>query len=442
MIQLKLSGNWHGVFLTFLLLPLFSIGQIDIGSYFPGNASTKTLDAFFQQSNPQTSDCKLNYLAPLAYLYSIDVNQLDSQQLSLYYTQKGTALSFVGQFELGKKTADSALLYNPYFRLFSPTKNDSMRLSELRVESASAPILKKATDAAMLFISEEHSSPEHRLLTYSLLSDLKKIGYNYLALETVASSPDSMSDFSVNVGTGFYTAEPTMANLIRYAHRLGLEIIQYDCTSCNSSQDREEVAASNLLTIMARDSTNRMIVHCGFGHASKAKIGSLSMLAKLMIDKLSPGKKVVSVAQHVIGQSMPGTYKDFLYSYISRKHRIDSQKVLFDQGSPFSLFQDSSFDLTVLNPVVGQAGLNSFRTADLKAVNLTFNLSRNSLYLCQLFPLEEIKEEEGFDRIVPASNSLVLQNREVSLLVPPGNYYQVIRDNKNQIISKRKIVVE
>ena len=413
MIQLKLSGNWYRIFFTFVFLPLFSIGQIDIGGYFSRDTIAKNVDAFFQQSNPQTRDGKLNYLAPLAYLYSIDVNQMDSQQLSLYYTQT-----------------------------YLPTKKDSMRLAELTVEDASVEILKRASDAAVLFISEEHTSPEHRLLTYSLLSDLKKIGFDYLALETVARSPDSLSVFSVNVGTGFYTAEPTMANLIRYAHGLGLKIIQYDCTSCINSQEREEVAASNLLKILQKDTSSRMIVHCGFGHASKAKIGPLSMLAKIVSDNLTETRKVVSVAQHVIGQSLPGTYKDFLYSYFTQNHFINSQKVLFDHGAPFSLFRDSSFDLTVLNPVIGKAGLSAFSTADLKIVERAFKLSQKQLYLCQLFPIAEIKEETDFDRVVPAANVLVLENRKVSMLLPPGGYYQIIRDHENRIVSSKKIYIK
>ncbi len=93
-------------------------------------------------------------------------------------------------------------------------------------------ILTKSMDTTRIFmINESHHKSLNRIFTYSILETAYKKGFRYFALETL-SNPAlenlNSKNFIVSSSSGGYTCDPSMAELIRFAIRLGFKIIPYE----------------------------------------------------------------------------------------------------------------------------------------------------------------------------------------------------------------------
>lgn len=129
-------------------------------------------------------------------------------------------------------------------------------------------IIKEAEKHKIVMINENHFYPNHRILVSDLLKNLKKIGYNYLALEALNTKQDSILNLANSypvLETGFYTSEQNYSNLIRKAKELGFEFIAYENT--DNSKNREIGQAENLYNKTFLINPNiKVVVLAGIDH--------------------------------------------------------------------------------------------------------------------------------------------------------------------------------
>ncbi|WP_460501655.1 hypothetical protein, partial [Hymenobacter agri] len=92
--------------------------------------------------------------------------------------------------------------------------------------------------------------------------------FRYLALEALAAEDTAgVRRRGFPVGTsGFYLREPTLANLVREARRLGMHVVSYDAFGA----DREQNQARNLLAATVQRNPNaRVVVLAGHAHINE-----------------------------------------------------------------------------------------------------------------------------------------------------------------------------
>lgn len=127
-------------------------------------------------------------------------------------------------------------------------------------------IIKKAKENQIIIFNEAHFNPRNRVFVFSLLKDLKAVGYKYFAAETFVTDSTFAKNHHPVFSTGFYTLEPQFANLIREAIKLNFSLYPYEDTSGTNAKEREIGEAKNLQSLLKKDPKAKIIVYCGFDH--------------------------------------------------------------------------------------------------------------------------------------------------------------------------------
>lgn len=154
---------------------------------------------------------------------------------------------------------------------------DSLAFAAYRPADARAYILNRAKNERIVIINEAHHMPRHRAFTASLLPGLAAQGYRYLAVE------DLLEDDSLNWATrrypvqttGSYVSEPAFGNLLRVAQKQGFQLRCYNYGFSREGDGlarikaREMAQARNIQHILLADPQAKIVVHCGYSHASE-----------------------------------------------------------------------------------------------------------------------------------------------------------------------------
>jgi hypothetical protein len=129
-------------------------------------------------------------------------------------------------------------------------------------------IIKEAEKHKIVMINENHFYPNHRILVFDLLQNLKEIGYSYLALEALNTKQDSILNLTNShpvLETGFYTSEQNYSNLIRKAKALGYEFVAYENTDKNKNREISQAETLYNKTFLINPNS-KVVVVAGIDH--------------------------------------------------------------------------------------------------------------------------------------------------------------------------------
>ncbi len=150
---------------------------------------------------------------------------------------------------------------------------------------ALAAITELAKNYQLVFLNEAHNVPLTRTLTVQLLPQLRAEGFSYLAMETLYQSDAKLASRGYPTeDSGFYTAEPISAEIVRTALKLGFHVIGYEALSNATGDAREAEQARNIYRdVFQRDPHARLVVEAGYAHIqqSGAFLGGKSMAEHL-----------------------------------------------------------------------------------------------------------------------------------------------------------------
>lgn len=405
--------------------------------------TTTTINQIMQQSGVFNKNREIDYISSLLFLQSVDVAKLDSSTKRAFYDKLSILYSFCGENRLAVKSNDSTIFYQPYHSNYRPSKNDTTYLNKVEFVDAHATLISAAEKSRIFIIGEEHHSSPTRVFTASLLEDLYKAGYRYLALEALSYKARFPANEKLNIkvpGTGLYVLEPEMANLIRHAHKLGFNIIGYDCGGdCRTPQEREDVSASRLSKVFKSDSTSKMVIHVGYSHGMKSSPpGLMRALGQVIWD--STGIEPVSVAQHEISEGYINSYKNIFYNYLIPK--VKEPAILYMNGKPLDLSGIHMYDFSIIT--------NSYNHYFQDEMNKRIGLKKFSVklskaelqngFLLQILPLEEA-ESYGTEHVVPCYQRLIKDKAEFTGALLPSKYVVLVRDKSNIVISNKKLII-
>ncbi|MFT3949107.1 MAG: hypothetical protein QM763_19235 [Agriterribacter sp.] len=232
------------------------------------------------------------YLTALHKIQQMKSGFYSEQDSSAYWQLLMTSYSFLDEIDTIRNLLDSnkAAKAPP---LLKQSNSESHSL-ETRVKDALSEVYRVAQDREILMINESHYDWRHRYFVSLLLDSLYKIGYRYLALETLSYDRDlPVRGFPI-VESGFYVREPFMAELIRKALRKGFSLIPYEDTSATDEgkftslmDKREYLQAKNLFEQFKKNKNGKWLVLAGYGHINKLKLthaggSSMAMYFKKM----------------------------------------------------------------------------------------------------------------------------------------------------------------
>jgi hypothetical protein len=214
-----------------------------------GKSPVKFLDPFEVFNYYFVKDSLLNYQS----------TSLAERQAKNYYSPQDRGI-FNQMLATYYSFADNVQKADSVWQTLSH-KNDTCNC-----QPAQNDLLKIISQNQVIMFNEAHHVPSHRLLLYNLLDSLYNQGFRYLALEAFVS--DSLFDKTgfLSADNGYYLREPTFANLVRKAYKLGFQVFGYDVMEAN----RDSVQANNIYNnTLKKDSAAKVVVWAGWGHIDK-----------------------------------------------------------------------------------------------------------------------------------------------------------------------------
>jgi hypothetical protein len=293
----------------------------------------------------------------------------------------------------------------------------------------------------VIMINDSYNKPLHRAFILSLLEELYKKGFRYLAMETLNNTSGNALN-RVTVATGNFTSEPIGGELIKRAMELGFTLVPYDDTSSVPSLNhRDSVQAANVFKILLHDHSAKILVVGSYGHIAKKSVDKNYIPMGMAFKRIS-GIDPFCVDQVSMCDESEFAYGKALYDAYTGKFSITAPSVAMIDGQAINITNDDGYDVCVIHPRTTYKDnrptwlvLGGLRQAVLikPTVKKTF--------LVQAYYDFETKLN-GPGQAVPADQSYIPSNKDSYLLyMRKGKYLLVFRDIGYHLIGKLNIEV-
>ena len=226
---------------------------------------------------------------------------------------------------------------------------DSINLDSYSLENAVSNIVKEAKIHPSVIISKNHSRPQHRIFAKNLISELSKIGFDHLGLETLDNLDTNLHTRGYplldNPLTGVYTLEPQMGDLVRTAIALDMNLFGYEEVKKTKGKDRDEVQADNIILYLKNNPNSKLVLVCGFYHAIESdfkKYGTYYYMAKYLKDKL--GIDPLTIYQDNFTERLSRNEHPYL-----KDLNIDAPSIFVNQSGEV-VFLSEHVDIEVVHP--------------------------------------------------------------------------------------------
>lgn len=174
--------------------------------------------------------------------------------------------------------------YVPANAASCPDGQVSGALQNARYADALPEIVRRARDARIVILNENHLEPRHRAFGLQVARALRPLGYRSLAIEALTNEPTdeaaarSMAELRRRGhpvrSTGLYTNEPMFAEFVRQALALGYQPFAYDGPGAAGAEDRvaarEDFQARTIhRRVIGANPEGRILVYVGFRHVTE-----------------------------------------------------------------------------------------------------------------------------------------------------------------------------
>jgi hypothetical protein len=430
-------------YLLLFILVFFSSFLTQAQDYLP----FKEIRNYTATQKPNKYDSSLKYLTnrlgfEIHYLYPLyqAIGWEDKFKKLMgekrYYDNFSQLISFTGDYAMASSYVEKSFDRLPDSTIKS-IKAGVSKLNNIQYASAKNSILSIAPSYQVIMLNEAHAKPVHRAFTYSLLDDLYKQGYHYLAMETFNNYSNHCLD-SLNVFTGYYTNEPVGGELVRKALQLGYKLVSYEDTSVqqHTGSQRDSIQATNIYNIIKKDPSAKILVHAGYGHISEEKMSDYIPMAYWF-------KKISGIDPFTVDQTGMTEGSDFefgrlFYNYFTEKFVITEPSVIFENKRPFNPLQEKGYDVIVIHPPTAyQNNRPTWISLNGDRQPVLIQPSEKSLFFVQAY-YENEYHEETVNVMIPADQTYIT-NREgyYCLYLRKGKYKIVMRDVAYKILSTK-----
>jgi hypothetical protein len=252
------------------------------------------------------------------------------------YQLAATYYSFIGEYKAMLKTIDQEFDDS----IYNPTQEQKNLLAKYRPINAKEYILQQAKKTRIIIFNEAHWQPMHRVFVSLLLPMLKKIGYNFIGIETLSYDDSLLARRKYPIiNTGYYTNEPCFGNFVRTALNLSMTLFPYDVY--DNMEQREIKEAENIKAIIDKNPNAKFIIYCGFDHCIEdsshtrmiipmaGRVKQMTGIDPLTIDQVELNEKSVSVFENKYRQLINLNYDAVL---------VDSSFNAFNKANPRKFF--------------------------------------------------------------------------------------------------------
>lgn len=395
--------------------------------------TTPYMDMFVRQKGT-------HYLLPLYKAFLQEQRGLP-HDTAIYYENLAQAVSFLGDHRT--VLAYEKMYYEP---LPDSSKTEISKLADITKDisyiDAKQYIISRAKRSRVVMINEAHDKPQTRVFTASLLEDLYQQGFRYLAMEMLGNF-SSNAVLRVNSGSGYYTAEPIAAELIRKALEIGYTLVPYeDTVTRHTVNQREYAQAENIYNFLSKkDTTAKILVHAGYSHIEEGARND-ERIPMAAYFKIISGIDPLTIDQTEMIEMGKDPYGAWLYDTWIKKRPLFSPSVALFNNVPVDPFGINLYDIHVIHPPTkyvnerpSWAAMNGWRT------EIPVSPAYRTTFLIQAFYENEYNEANPGLSVPADQTYLNAANGMYYLYLHKGKYKIVFRDKGYEVLGAKDIVV-
>ncbi len=379
----------------------------------------------------------LNYLAPLAVRLILP-DSINARQC--YET--AIDCSFAGAYEMSlfyeRKMYDSmpASAYHDA-RLYADT------LNSVSFGTASEYIISRTSSERVIMINEVSYKPQHRAFLSLLLPGLYDQGFRYLAMEMLTGQNENPIQ-TVTPQTGYLCVEPTLAELIRNALKIGFTLVPIDdsISSKYAATSRAAIQARNIASLLQKDSSSRVIVFGGLTTIGERTLGDLHWPMAYQLRRIS-GIDPLTIDQTEMTEGSNFEYGRIFHAYLTERLILEKPMIAFRNNQPISLLDNDQFDLQVIHPPVKYLHNRPvWLSNDSTRKKFSVQPAQKNLFWVQAFYHENgAATPNPFS--IPADQTFQAgDDGYYYLYLVPGKYRLEFKDIENRILSSKTIEVK
>lgn len=384
----------------------------------------------------------IHYLYPLYQLLGSENKFRQKLTDGVYYDLLSQQLASTGDYS-------DALFYDHHV--------DTARVSEVenRQINKSIQVLKNirnvdarrfigfiAHNYRVIMLNEAYNKPLHRAFATSLLGDLYKRGFRYLAMEML--NPHAGADLDkLTYKTGQLTAEPVAGEMVRMALDMGFRLIAYDDPDAmiHTPRERDSIQAKNIYRVIQGDSLARIFVYAGYGHIAEKSTSPDFIPMGMMFKKIS-GIDPLTIDQTDMCEGSNFSYGKAFYEAYLQQYPVTSPSIALSDEEPVNVTGSDLYDLTVIHP---KTEYRDSRPTWLALENRRQPVyikpsGKNSFFVQAYYQLESFHATPG--QVVPADQTFLRSAKGNYLLyLRRGQYILIFRDMDYKTLYTRHIEV-
>ena len=385
----------------------------------------------------------LHYLFPLYHAFKDEEKFKKIYSDKGYYDELSQYFSFAGDY-----LAAQQYLVKSYDSIDDNNRRKIFRTVEgfKNIEHADARryINFIAKSSRVIMINEANAKAIHQAFVLSLLGDLYRQGFRYLAMEMLNNfSNHTLTKLTLH--TGYYTAEPVAGELVRSAIAMGYKLVSYEDTAASTHTvgQRDSVQAQNIYKVLQDDTAAKILVYASYAHISK-KVSADGYVPMGLAFKRLSGINPVTIDQTDMTEESSFAYGRVFYQAYLQKFPIKSASIALINNEPVNVTGNELYDLCVIHPLVSyQDGRPTWLT--LGGLRQPFYLKppSASVYLVQAYYQDEIAGNDNKPwQLVPADQTYTPSGKKSYLLyLKKGKYTVLFRDIDYHIQSTLNIEV-
>jgi hypothetical protein len=384
----------------------------------------------------------LHYLFPLYHAFRDEQKFRHIYSDKGYYDEMSQYFAFAGDYETALQ-----YLVKSYDTLDERTIRKIYKtadgLPNIQHVEARRYIHLEAKTRRVIMINEAYAKPVHRAFTLSLLADLYRQGFRYLALEML-NNFSNQSLPRVTMHTGYYAAEPVAGELIRTALSIGYTLVSYEDTAAavHTANQRDSVQAANIYAVLKKDTAAKILVHASFAHISK-KPGADGYIPMALAFKRQSGIDPLTIDQTDMTEESNIAYGRIIYQAYRTKYPLTEPSIALVDNVPVNVTDKDLYDLCVIHPpTVYKEGRPTWLSLGGLRQPFVIKPPTPGVFLVQAYYLDEIGHNDNTPwQLVPADQSYIANGKNNYLLyLKKGKYKVFFRDINYQILNA--LVVE
>lgn len=215
-------------------------------------------------------------------------------------------------------------------------------------------IIEQAQSRQIVILNEAPHVPAQRAFAMQLARELRKIGYTYLAVETLSETPLAKGYFTA--ASGYYVAEPTFANFLRDAQQQKWTLVPYeykfDDLGLNAGDNvsgRELGQVDHLVKrILANDPKGKVFIYAAYDHVREKQAPGDTWMAAYLRERTGIDPLTIDQSQMY---AHPAGGADPLYPQLAAKAPGTKPYMLSRVGNPevFGKYK-GEVDMQVVHP--------------------------------------------------------------------------------------------